>query len=228
MSKNTVNDLFETCWTPCNKPHLSSWSRSKFTFFWSTPYQNGLLLCLSLSLIILLLGKRFGSFFCFFFVRAFFFLFFCSGPMAPSGFFTDVNTSPQDSMSVDQCKNGREAYHVTRLCLWYWNVEFKEQRIKWTDTQHTRRSALRSRKVTTRVTENKTGGFILEAIFRIWNGLWRDFFSDKPKKLKHGQPKKRRRKWPNWHKKKQILLNPALAHFKGLVKIILLFLVIYD
>ena len=39
MSIFTVDVFFETCWTPCKKPHLSSWSRKRFTFFWSTPYQ---------------------------------------------------------------------------------------------------------------------------------------------------------------------------------------------
>ena len=38
MSKNTIDILFETCWTPCKKPHLSSWSWKKFTFFWYTLY----------------------------------------------------------------------------------------------------------------------------------------------------------------------------------------------
>ena len=38
MSKNTSNMLFETCWTPCKKPHFSTWSRSWYTFFWITPY----------------------------------------------------------------------------------------------------------------------------------------------------------------------------------------------
>ena len=33
MSKITIDVLFETCWTPCKKPHVSSWSRTKFTFF---------------------------------------------------------------------------------------------------------------------------------------------------------------------------------------------------
>ena len=35
MSIITIDVLFETCWTPCKKPHLSSWSRTRFTFFWS-------------------------------------------------------------------------------------------------------------------------------------------------------------------------------------------------
>ena len=39
MSKNTSNMLFETCWTPCKKPHFSTWSRSRYTFFWMTRYQ---------------------------------------------------------------------------------------------------------------------------------------------------------------------------------------------
>ena len=38
MSKITIDVLFETCWTPCKKPHISSWSRTRFTFFWSTLY----------------------------------------------------------------------------------------------------------------------------------------------------------------------------------------------
>ena len=38
MSKNTSNMLFETCWTPCKKPHLSKWSRSGYTYFWMTRY----------------------------------------------------------------------------------------------------------------------------------------------------------------------------------------------
>ena len=38
MSKNTSNMLFETCWTPCKKPHFSTWSRSRYTFFWMTRY----------------------------------------------------------------------------------------------------------------------------------------------------------------------------------------------
>ena len=38
MSNITIDVFFETCWTPCKKPHLSSWSRLRFTFFWSTPY----------------------------------------------------------------------------------------------------------------------------------------------------------------------------------------------
>ena len=40
MSKNTSNMLFETCWTPCKKPHFSTWSRSRYTFFWMTRYDN--------------------------------------------------------------------------------------------------------------------------------------------------------------------------------------------
>ena len=31
--------IFKTCWIPCKKPHLSTWSRSSYTFFWITPYQ---------------------------------------------------------------------------------------------------------------------------------------------------------------------------------------------
>ena len=38
MSKNTSNMLFETCWTLCKKPHYSTWSRSRYTFFWMTRY----------------------------------------------------------------------------------------------------------------------------------------------------------------------------------------------
>ena len=38
MSNITIDVLFEICWTPYKKPHLSSWSRTRFTFFWSTPY----------------------------------------------------------------------------------------------------------------------------------------------------------------------------------------------
>ena len=38
MSKNTSNMLFKTCWTLCKKPHLSTWSRSRYTFFWMTRY----------------------------------------------------------------------------------------------------------------------------------------------------------------------------------------------
>ena len=38
ITKNTIDVLFETCWTPCKKPHLSSWSRSKFVLFWYTLY----------------------------------------------------------------------------------------------------------------------------------------------------------------------------------------------
>ena len=38
MSKNTSDMLFKTCWTPCKKPHFSTWSRSSYTFFWITPY----------------------------------------------------------------------------------------------------------------------------------------------------------------------------------------------
>ena len=38
MSNITIDVLFETSWTPCKKPHLSSWSRTRFTFFWSTLY----------------------------------------------------------------------------------------------------------------------------------------------------------------------------------------------
>ena len=38
MSKNTSNMLFETCWIPCKKPHFSTWSRSRYTFFWMTRY----------------------------------------------------------------------------------------------------------------------------------------------------------------------------------------------
>ena len=40
MSKNTSNMLFRTCWTLCKKPHLSTWSRSRYTFFWMTRYQG--------------------------------------------------------------------------------------------------------------------------------------------------------------------------------------------
>ena len=36
--KNTWNVIFETCWTPCKKPHFSMWPRSRNTFFWLTPY----------------------------------------------------------------------------------------------------------------------------------------------------------------------------------------------
>ena len=36
--KNTWNVIFETCWTPCKKPHFSVWPRSRKTFFWLTPY----------------------------------------------------------------------------------------------------------------------------------------------------------------------------------------------
>ena len=38
MSENTSNVLFGTCWTPCKKPHISTWSRSRYTFFWMTRY----------------------------------------------------------------------------------------------------------------------------------------------------------------------------------------------
>jgi len=38
MSKNTSNMLFETCWTLCKKPHFSTQSRSRYTFFWMTRY----------------------------------------------------------------------------------------------------------------------------------------------------------------------------------------------
>ena len=38
MSKNISNMLFRTFWTPCKKPHFSTWSRSWYTFFWITPY----------------------------------------------------------------------------------------------------------------------------------------------------------------------------------------------
>ena len=38
MSKNTSNMFFETCWTLCKKPHFSTWSRSRYTFFWMTRY----------------------------------------------------------------------------------------------------------------------------------------------------------------------------------------------
>ena len=38
MSKNPSNMLFNTCWTPCKKPHVSTRSRSWYTFFWITPY----------------------------------------------------------------------------------------------------------------------------------------------------------------------------------------------
>ena len=36
--KNTWNVIFETCWTPCKKPHFSMWPKSRNTFFWLTPY----------------------------------------------------------------------------------------------------------------------------------------------------------------------------------------------
>ena len=39
MSKSTIKVSFETCWALCKKPHIFSWSRSKFTFFGSTLYQ---------------------------------------------------------------------------------------------------------------------------------------------------------------------------------------------
>ena len=39
MSKNISNMLFKTCWTLCKKPHLSTWSRSRYTFFWMTRYR---------------------------------------------------------------------------------------------------------------------------------------------------------------------------------------------
>ena len=39
MSKITSNTSFNTCWTPCKKPHFSTWSRSRYTFFWTTRYQ---------------------------------------------------------------------------------------------------------------------------------------------------------------------------------------------
>ena len=42
MSKNTSNMLFKTCWTLCKKPHLSTWSRSRYTFFWMTRYLVGI------------------------------------------------------------------------------------------------------------------------------------------------------------------------------------------
>ena len=38
MSKNPSNMLFNTCWTPCKKPHVSTRSRSWYTFFLITPY----------------------------------------------------------------------------------------------------------------------------------------------------------------------------------------------
>ena len=38
MSKNVSNMLFETYWTPCKKPHLSTRSWSWYTFFWMTRY----------------------------------------------------------------------------------------------------------------------------------------------------------------------------------------------
>ena len=38
MSKITIDVFFETCGIPRKKPHLSSWSWTKFTFFWSAPY----------------------------------------------------------------------------------------------------------------------------------------------------------------------------------------------
>ena len=37
--KNTLNVLIVTYWRPCKTAPLSHWSRSKFTFFWSTLYQ---------------------------------------------------------------------------------------------------------------------------------------------------------------------------------------------
>ena len=37
MSNITINVFFETCWTPCRN-RTFRWSRTKFTFFWSTPY----------------------------------------------------------------------------------------------------------------------------------------------------------------------------------------------
>ena len=40
MSKNASNMLFETCWAPCKKPHISTRSRSWYTFFWMTRYLN--------------------------------------------------------------------------------------------------------------------------------------------------------------------------------------------
>ena len=40
MSKNTSNILFKTCWTLCKKPHFSTWSRLRYTFFWMTRYVN--------------------------------------------------------------------------------------------------------------------------------------------------------------------------------------------
>ena len=43
MSKNTTDMLFKTCWTPCKKPHISTRSRSWYTFFWITPYLGGFL-----------------------------------------------------------------------------------------------------------------------------------------------------------------------------------------
>ena len=49
MSKNTSNMLFEPCWTLCKKPHLSTWSRSRYTFFWMTRY-FGKILILSICL----------------------------------------------------------------------------------------------------------------------------------------------------------------------------------
>ena len=43
MSKNASDVLFGTCWTLCKKPHVSKWSRSRYTFFWMTRYQMRLL-----------------------------------------------------------------------------------------------------------------------------------------------------------------------------------------
>ena len=40
MSKNASNMLFETCWTPCKKPHFSMRSRLWYTFFWMTRYKE--------------------------------------------------------------------------------------------------------------------------------------------------------------------------------------------
>ena len=37
MSKNISNMLFRTFWTPCKKPHFSTWSRSWYTFFLNNP-----------------------------------------------------------------------------------------------------------------------------------------------------------------------------------------------
>ena len=44
MSIVIMDVLFETPWTPCKKQHFSSWSRTRFTFFWSTLYISELLM----------------------------------------------------------------------------------------------------------------------------------------------------------------------------------------